>query len=76
MVLQSNLTYLSKKKNNQWGKHAVKLIECYEKKQPKKIHGILTDLNVLFQNNDLPEIPEKDFEKEFEHFIAQCLGKL
>lgn len=75
MVLHSNLQYLSKRKNTQWGKQAVKLIECYEKKQPKKIHGILTDLNVLFQNNNLPQIAETDFDHEFRDFIIKSLGK-
>ena len=75
MILQSNLTYLSKKKNNQWGKHAVKLIECYEKKQVKGVPEILKELNILFQKNNLPQIAETDFEHEFRDFITKSLGK-
>lgn len=76
MTLYTNLQYLSKRKSNsKWNKNAIRLIECYEKRQTKKVPGILKELNVLFQNNNLPQIAETDFDHEFRDFITKSLGK-
>ena len=75
MTLYTNLQYLSERKNPKWNKNAVKLIECYEKKQTKRVPEILAELNNLFQNNNLPQIAEKNFDSEFRDFITKSLGK-